>query len=188
MYQAHLLKLFDRNQLEGSRRLNPDNPPKNQDTWVASLAQWISASCWGRRTNTLSLGCRGWEGTGGAWPAARHSLSGRWRHCSWRPGRVWCQTSGSPTCTRLHTERKEGGGGWSGQQGTGHGWPQEWQQFELDEKPLTEHPYVTGGGEAPEVDGLRSHPLNRKFAFRCYQKNKTIKHNFSEIYLFKCSW
>lgn len=48
-------------------------------------------------------------------------------------------------------------------------------RLELEGEPLTEHPDIAGRGEAPEVDGLGSHPLNGKFAFRSYkikQKNK----------------
>ena len=33
-------------------------------------------------------------------------------------------------------------------------------------RALTEHPNVGGRGEPPEVDRLRCHPLDRKFAFR----------------------
>lgn len=43
--------------------------------------------------------------------------------------------------------------------------------FEMKVEPLTEHPDVAGCGEAPEVDGLRGHPLNGKFAFRCYKRD-----------------
>lgn len=58
------------------------------------------------------------------------------------------------------------------------------RRFELNLEPLTEHPDVAGCGEAPEVDGLGGHPLNRKFAFRCYKKKTKKKTIFSKIYTF----
>lgn len=138
--------------------------------WV----RWISAACWGHMTNIWSSNCRGWAGTEEAWPIARRSLSCQSRRCSSLPGKAWCRTSRSPTCTPL---RRDGGTDrvlvkgllrWRFGSIIFHWWP----VIPHNGSALTKHPDVTGGGESSEVDGFRSHPFDRKFTFRSWYKDK----------------
>lgn len=62
------------------------------------------------------------------------------------------------------------------------------RRIEVKVEPLTEHPDIAGRGEAPEVDGLGGHPLNGKFAFRCYKKQTKKQYNSVRFTSFCCSF